>query len=372
MKINVRNNNGRCLIRFRYAGSNYAITHGSYSDEHELSQMKLIAKQIEYDINFRCFDATLAKYKPWEAEKLTAMLKEAEKTLKPSLESFEMFVAAKQLHIQYSSWKMYRALLMRLKLMPELKFPADEKMLSTWLMRQEVASSTKRNYQTMFTAYGKWLEDKGGTDPYSKVEYLSRVMKPVQTYSEDELRKILEWFKEKQPWYYQFVRFRLLTGTRTAEAIGLEWGKLDYEKQEILIDSTITRFEKGEKKKKGTKNGTVRTIPMNEDVKKCLLAQASMINDFFPITQESLVFPNKRGGSIDTSKFSECYWVPCLASLGIKQKRFYNLRHTFISFALEQGMAPPEIAKLCDHDLGTLYRHYAGVIKKPVLPKLPN
>ena len=53
----------------------------------------------------------------------------------------------------------------------------------------------------------------------------------------------------------------------------------------------------------------------------------------------SLLFPAARGGYIELGRYREREWTPALRAAGIEHRRVYDLRHTFCSWALRDGVS---------------------------------
>ena len=113
-------------------------------------------------------------------------------------------------------------------------------------------------------------------------------------------------------------------------------------------------------------------MPLTPRLQQLLLSRRA--NDFRP---NDPVFTSTNGcamayrpASYDAKNFSNRYWKPALAELGIDYRRPYNTRHTLISHGLEAGMNPVAIAALICHDVRTLYENSAGLVNSPQLPDL--
>jgi integrase len=66
--------------------------------------------------------------------------------------------------------------------------------------------------------------------------------------------------------------------------------------------------------------------------------------------QSALVFPAQRGGYLDLHNFRNREWKPAQLAAGIEPlRRFYDLRHTFATFALRTRACdpPPRRAERC-------------------------
>lgn len=371
-RITVRNNNGRCLIRFKYAGEQHSITQGDYDSHIDLAKAQQIADQIYFDCLAGHFDPTLLKYRPELKAQLENEAKEKLLAANPSLESYGRFVEIKRSQMQYSSWKGYRALLNRLEnYAADWIFPTTAEQFKSFLNTQDVKDKTQKNYSTYMTAYGDWLVSNGlSVNPYKGISIRVQDRPLPEPFTKDEIIAIILEITDRNPSYGNFVRFKFSTGVRTGEAVGLRWSDVDMDQGYIKIYESITKAELGEKVRKSTKTGKGRTIPLSGSLRKTLLNQKLLQADKPKARESGLVFPNGYGNPIDSSKFAEDFWRPALEKLQIPYREPYTTRHTFISHALAQGMNPLEVAALTGHDVATLFKHYAGLINKVQLPEV--
>ena len=60
-----------------------------------------------------------------------------------------------------------------------------------------------------------------------------------------------------------------------------------------------------------------------------------------------LLFPAARGGHIEINKFRFRAWYPALRAAGLQQRGIYTMRHTFATWAIEEGSIPlPQVATI--------------------------
>lgn len=74
------------------------------------------------------------------------------------------------------------------------------------------------------------------------------------------------------------------------------------------------------------------------------------------------VFTTKSGQPID--KHLDHIWRTALRRAGLRHRPSYQLRHTFASLCLQNGVAPGWLAQVLGHStLQTTFKHYARFIK---------
>lgn len=160
--------------------------------------------------------------------------------------------------------------------------------------------------------------------------------------------------------YFNFVNFLFMTGCRTSEAIGLQWKHVAADFSYILFEESLTRGER-----KATKTNKSRVFPCN-----------CQLQDFFhslkPIDAllDDLVFPSPEGTSIDDHNFSQRAWKRILEKAGIRHRKQYNTRHTFISHCIANGVEPTKVAELVGNTVEVIYDRYAAKIDAVEVPTL--
>lgn len=93
----------------------------------------------------------------------------------------------------------------------------------------------------------------------------------------EEEKEFLAYTKKRQPWYYEMLYVMFNTGLRIGEVGSLQWENIDFEREEIKVESTLLCQAMNGKKKKAIlppkTASSIRTIPMLRDVKKMLISQ---------------------------------------------------------------------------------------------------
>lgn len=88
------------------------------------------------------------------------------------------------------------------------------------------------------------------------------------------------------------------------------------------------------------------------------------------VLDDGKVFPSPDGKWIDVHNLSRRAWRALLASLdGVKYRKLYQTRHTFITMALKNGVDVKDVATMVGNSPEIIYRHYAGQSRELVLPE---
>ncbi|NEO34645.1 MAG: tyrosine-type recombinase/integrase, partial [Symploca sp. SIO3C6] len=232
-----------------------------------------------------------------------------------------------------------------------------------------------------FNACCKWATKSNLLDDNPFAGMANEIKKTVrdtsrEAFSLDEMKSIIEAFATDRyspkyapvphSYYTAYVRFLLATGCRPEEAVALKW-------QHIAPDCTRIYFNEAvpsdTKIRGNTKTQKARHFPCNQSLQ-------NLLKEIKPEehTPEQLVLPAPRGKVIDYHNFLNRIWSPvveALASEGEVERYLpqYNIRHTFITLALEHGMDAKDVARLVGNSPEIIYRHYAGNKRELFVPE---
>jgi integrase len=118
------------------------------------------------------------------------------------------------------------------------------------------------------------------------------------------------------------VRFALATGCRSSEITGLEWNRVDLERQTAWLNRT--------------KNGTPRGVPLNHDAVGVLEAEKGKHARYcFTYRGNPILW-----GVCNTG------WLEAVKKAGLVDFRFHDLRHTWASWHRQAGTSCDELKDL--------------------------
>jgi len=180
----------------------------------------------------------------------------------------------------------------------------------------------------MFTKAVEW--DRVKESPVKKVKLLKGEVKRMRFLVPDEIQRLLSNCADHLK---PIVTVALHTGMRKGELLGLQWDQVDF-KQGI-----ITLLD--------TKNHERRDIPMNETVKAILKAMER---------RGPYIFCNGDGEIFGTVRKS---FETALRKSGIKDFRFHDLRHTFASNLVMEGVDIMTVKELMGHKTLNMTLRYA-------------
>jgi integrase len=133
------------------------------------------------------------------------------------------------------------------------------------------------------------------------------------------------------------------TGLRPEEWIALERSDVD---REAGVVHVRRRYSGGELKDGGKTAGSVRVVPLRLRVLEALdehrkrLAEDALRRGSRTQVESSLLFPAPRGGHIDLERFRHREWAPALRAAGLAPRGPYTMRHSFATWAIEDGRIP--------------------------------
>ena len=206
--------------------------------------------------------------------------------------------------------------------------------------RQEGASASSINKELAFSKHAfniavkvwGWIKD----NPFAKVS-MERLSQPrVRYLTPEEFDKLYQACNDKLK---PIVLLAVNTGMRQDNILSLRWQDVDLNRGVIVLPHT--------------KNGERLGLPMNETVKNLLkeLNKVRHINSPY-------VFHTSTGNRFDGSKIDK-WFREALKKVGITDFRFHDLRHTFASWLVQNGVDLYVVQRLLGHKTGEMTRRYA-------------
>ena len=170
---------------------------------------------------------------------------------------------------------------------------------------------------------GKFVRQRGQTRPAS---FLTR----------DEVRLFLDAVLQYYPAHYPLFLCLVRTGFRIGEALGLEWGDVDFNGRFIEVKRARVKG-----KITTTKNGKWRRVDMSLQLAEVLKTlrlerKKEALRQGRPDIGER-VFCLDKGEALDVSNVRARVFHKCLEKAGLRRVRLHDLRHSFASLLLAQG-----------------------------------
>jgi integrase len=366
---------GGIRIQFHLRKKRYSVTpvpDGEWGNESDMAIAKAVAEQIARDITVGEFDASLIKYRPkifaGRSPHRTGDFGEGELDI---LELWKLYCDHRKPMVSPSTFNsQYRRVSQALvKLFEkEITDPAD---IIHWLQTYRTPDSVRRHL-VQLNACCKWGLDRDliQKNPFSKPLKNFAVPKnkdkdDINPFTEEERDKIISMFRcehSLQPYAY-LVDFIFNIGCRPSEALALTWK--DVQHGVIHFNKTFNQFGL----KEGLKTQSKRVVRQNEKIKE-LLKEISHSQRNDKTGKLNLIFPSpKSRRHIDWNNFSNKPWKRVFNVLpDIFPRNPYQMRHTFITLALKNGVPIQDLAKHCGNSPEIILKHYAGVDRAFVMP----
>jgi integrase len=169
----------------------------------------------------------------------------------------------------------------------------------------------------------------------------------------DELDQLLTYtnlrYVGEERWIHVFYLTLFLTGMRLGEVLGLEWHKIYFDRDAILVsDSWCSKQHKLLGTTKGKKD---RVIPLPSMLKVELAALKNTAKGKF-------IFSNVDGRPIDANNFRSRTWATSLEACELRHIRIHDARHTYASlFMMNDGNLYDLKAVLGHADIKTTERY---------------
>ena len=155
--------------------------------------------------------------------------------------------------------------------------------------------------------------------------------------------QLASFFREaRESGVFELYYLELATGLRRGELLGLKWEDIDLEHGELRVKRQVARIN-GEitEAPLKTKN-SYRTLPLSEDTIQLLKEQKKKVGS------SPWVFPSPNGGPISPDSVGNMLHR-VLKRAGLSRIRFHDLRHTFATLALQNGVDVKTVSGMLGH-----------------------
>ena len=155
--------------------------------------------------------------------------------------------------------------------------------------------------------------------------------------------QLASFFREaRESGVFELYYLELATGLRRGELLGLKWEDVDLERGDLRVRRQVSRIN-GEvvEAPLKTKNA-YRTLPLAEDTVSVLKEQRRKGGN------SPWVFPSPNGGPISPDSVLHMLHR-VLKRAGLPKVRFHDLRHTFATLALQNGVDVKTVSGMLGH-----------------------
>lgn len=192
-------------------------------------------------------------------------------------------------------------------------------------------------------------------DPFALLTWPRKVVPEPDPFTEEERDKLLDYFWRKDRSWYPFVFTQFWTGMRPGEAIGLRRQALDLKNGKLSILVSRSYGEDNAPKTVRSK----RTITLLPDVVRVL---REMPRPAVP-RPDDFVFTTPQGRPVDLDRFVDEHWHRALSATGIRPRKFYATRSSFISTALTKGANLKWLADYTGTSVEMIEKHYGRYLQ---------
>lgn len=198
----------------------------------------------------------------------------------------------------------------------------------------------------------------------------------MKTFSSDQAVVFLKEADEGR--YFAVYYLALTTGMRRGEILGLRWQDLDFERGTLSINKSLVRVKSGLVLQDPKTQKARRTIKLPDSAVRILRKHKTaqkqerlrLEGDY---QDQDLIFANEIGKPTCPRALTR-HFERLLKRAGLPAIRFHDLRHTFATLALENGIDIKTIQENLGHSsislTGDIYSHVTGKMKDVAAQKI--
>lgn len=192
-------------------------------------------------------------------------------------------------------------------------------------------------------------------NPCSKVKLPNAEKPEMKTLKKEELTAFLEEAKKSD--CYEFYYLELTTGLRLGEICALSWDDLDIENKTITVNKNVQRVNGEIVINTPKTKSSIRTIKLCDECVNLLVAlRKRQPND------AKYMFPSPLTGEMKDTAAVTRRLHRIQDRAGLPRIRFHDLRHSFATLSLEQGVDIKTVSHMLGHtDAGFTMNTYMHV-----------
>jgi integrase len=190
------------------------------------------------------------------------------------------------------------------------------------------------------------------SSPADRIKNAKVQKEPPDPLTADEVDAVLNHMQKYDPQIVNVIEFAFFTGMRPSEVIALRWGDIDYTRRLARVQRARTFGMEH-----ATKTFTVRDVELNSRAQSALARQKQ-----HTFLKDGYVFENPVTGEpySEERPLRRAYWNPTLKALGMRERNFYQTRHTYATLNLMAGANPMWVATQLGHaNMQMLLKVYA-------------
>jgi len=370
-KVAIYNRDGLYWLRWSYKGKRYSLAVG----HSQVKPTRALAGRIEMDMAAGHFDSSLESYRPKQDQKV-------DQKVDPVLgvqELWQMFMDARRLAgtSEFFINNRFKSIARNLARWGKDITSEDNARAFIEFLRNRQSPSTANDNLRHLKAFGKWAleQEHWEANYFEKLKPAKVQIAPKRShpFTSDEVKRFLATIKTDPHYfvYHDFAYCLFHLGCRPSELIGLRWGAIDFTRRTITISESLSRGDDGKsagyaRKRKATKTGNVRILPMTESVYSLLTGR---FQESQPRSPDELIFTSPTGKVLDDHNFSQRCWKSICKKAGIPYRSPYIARHTALSHIVEATGSLAQAAAVAGHSslrmVSSTYGHLVSRVQMP-------
>lgn len=229
---------------------------------------------------------------------------------------------------------------------------------------QKFKKGTVQRYRSVFYSILEkaFFNDLIIKNPFKKVlapkMQKNQKVEEIEPFSRTELSIILQ---NSNGYMKNFIKLMVSTGMRPGEIIALKWEDIDFSKKIIKVEKTRLRSKKDTEPVDGyTKtSASDRKVDLLHNALKALDAQQELTG------YQQYVFLNSSKNPFYNHDIVSLNFKNILKQSGVKERVLYNLRHTFASQMISQGIDIVWVSRMLGHkDVSITLKIYTKFIQE--------
>ncbi len=203
-------------------------------------------------------------------------------------------------------------------------------------------------------------------NPAADCKLPSQDTKEMQLLSREEMQRFL--IQAKEEGYYELFLLELATGLRRGEVLALQWDDLDFETGALRIQRQVYRA-----------NGElVVSVPKTKAALRTIVLPPSLVGvfeEYHGQINSRWMFPSpaKEDSPLDPATVRKRLQT-ILEHAGCRKVRFHDLRHLFVTTALENGLDVKTLSTIIGHVSAkttlNIYTHVTDAMRQTAAAKI--
>ena len=225
--------------------------------------------------------------------------------------------------------------------------------IRAWQNSVELMPKTIRNYRSVLNIILKMatMDELILRNPLEAVKAPKVKHVRPKVYTLEEVKRILDVSEGKFRAFFQLAFF---SGMRPGEIIAMQWEKIDFSSNKILVDQRIR--EGVEDLPKGDKVRLIDMLPQAKDALKYMQKETALRSKY--------VFVNRDGSRYFQYDYFNTKFQSMCERAEVRVDTLYNTKDTFTTLMLQSGQNETWLTQQIGHDeIATTRRHYIGDIK---------